>query len=74
MLLPLRFRNDEQVVQVIKRIVAPIGRRIDESVPLVDARLKDGSRVNAIIAPLAVSGPTLTIRRFSAKALHRHSS
>jgi len=66
-LLPNRFRNDEQVIQVIKRIVAPIGRRIDESVPLVDARLKDGSRVNAIIAPLAVSGPTLTIRRFSAK-------
>jgi pilus assembly protein CpaF len=66
-LLPLRFRNDEQVVQIIKRIVAPVGRRIDESVPLVDARLKDGSRVNAIIAPLAVSGPTLTIRRFSAK-------
>ena len=66
-LLPMRFRNDEQVVQVIKRIVAPVGRRIDESVPLVDARLKDGSRVNAIIAPLAVSGPTLTIRRFSAK-------
>ncbi|MDE2040180.1 MAG: CpaF family protein [Elusimicrobia bacterium] len=65
--LPTRFRNDEQVVQVIKRIVAPVGRRIDESVPLVDARLKDGSRVNAIIAPLAVSGPTLTIRRFSAK-------
>ena len=62
-LLPNRFRNDEQV----KRIVAPIGRRIDESVPLVDARLKDGSRVNAIIAPLAVSGPSLTIRRFSAK-------
>jgi pilus assembly protein CpaF len=66
-LLSMKFRSDEQVVQVIKRIVAPIGRRIDESVPLVDARLKDGSRVNAIIAPLAVSGPTLTIRRFSAK-------
>lgn len=62
-----KFRNNEQVVQVIKRIVAPLGRRIDESVPLVDARLKDGSRVNAIIAPLAVSGPTLTIRRFSQK-------
>lgn len=62
-----KFRNNEQVVQVIKRIVAPLGRRIDESVPLVDARLKDGSRVNAIIAPLAVSGPTLTIRRFSSK-------
>ncbi|MCQ2410207.1 MAG: CpaF family protein, partial [Elusimicrobiaceae bacterium] len=62
-----KFRNNEQVVQVIKRIVAPLGRRIDESVPLVDARLKDGSRVNAIISPLAVSGPTLTIRRFSSK-------
>ncbi|MBO7238116.1 MAG: Flp pilus assembly complex ATPase component TadA [Elusimicrobiaceae bacterium] len=62
-----KFRNNDQVIQVIKRIVAPLGRRIDESVPLVDARLKDGSRVNAIIAPLAVSGPTLTIRRFSQK-------
>ncbi|MCX5790179.1 MAG: ATPase, T2SS/T4P/T4SS family [Elusimicrobia bacterium] len=66
-LTPLRFRDDDQIIQVMKRIVAPIGRRIDESVPLVDARLKDGSRVNGIIAPLAVSGPTLTIRRFSAK-------
>lgn len=63
-----RFRSNEQVVQVIKRIVAPLGRRIDESVPLVDARTKDGSRVNAIIAPLAISGPTLTIRRFGQKA------
>jgi len=62
-----KFRNDEQIMQVMKRIVAPLGRRIDESVPLVDARLKDGSRVNGIIPPLAVSGPTLTIRRFSAK-------
>jgi pilus assembly protein CpaF len=66
-LTKLRFRDDDQIVQVIKRIVAPIGRRIDESVPLVDARLKDGSRVNAIIPPLAVSGPTLTIRRFAKK-------
>ena len=62
-----KFRSDEQIMQVMKRIVAPLGRRIDESVPLVDARLKDGSRVNGIIPPLAVSGPTLTIRRFSAK-------
>jgi len=62
-----KFRNEEQIIQVMKRIVAPLGRRIDESVPLVDARLKDGSRVNAIIPPLAVSGPTLTIRRFSNK-------
>ncbi len=66
-LTPLRFRDEEQIIQVIKRIVAPVGRRIDESVPLVDARLKDGSRVNAIIPPLAVSGPSLTIRRFSKK-------
>ncbi len=64
-----KFRSDEQIMQVMKRIVAPLGRRIDESVPLVDARLKDGSRVNGIIPPLAVSGPTLTIRRFSAKPL-----
>lgn len=64
-----RFRDEEQIIQVIKRIVAPLGRRVDESVPLVDARLKDGSRVNAIIPPLAVSGPTLTIRRFSQKPL-----
>ncbi|PJA16255.1 MAG: hypothetical protein COX65_02890 [Elusimicrobia bacterium CG_4_10_14_0_2_um_filter_56_8] len=62
-----KFRSNDQIMQVMKRIVAPLGRRIDESVPLVDARLKDGSRVNGIIPPLAVSGPTLTIRRFSAK-------
>ncbi len=62
-----KFRNEDQVMQVIKRIVAPLGKRIDESVPLVDARLKDGSRVNAIIPPLAVSGSTITIRRFSQK-------
>lgn len=67
LLTKYKFRNDEQIMQVMKRIVAPLGRRIDESVPLVDARLKDGSRVNGIIPPLAVSGPTLTIRRFSAK-------
>jgi Flp pilus assembly CpaF family ATPase/MinD-like ATPase involved in chromosome partitioning or flagellar assembly len=66
-LTPYQFRDEDHIVQVIKRIVAPLGRRIDESVSLVDARLKDGSRVNAIIPPLAVSGPTLTIRRFSEK-------
>jgi pilus assembly protein CpaF len=55
-------------VQVIRRIIAPLGRRIDESTPLVDARLKDGSRVNAIIPPLAVNGPSITIRRFPEKA------
>ncbi|MBI4063308.1 MAG: Flp pilus assembly complex ATPase component TadA [Elusimicrobia bacterium] len=69
LLTPLRFRTDDQLVEVIRKIVAPLGRRVDESSPLVDARLKDGSRVNGVIPPLAISGPTLTIRRFSAKPL-----
>jgi Flp pilus assembly CpaF family ATPase/pSer/pThr/pTyr-binding forkhead associated (FHA) protein len=59
------FFNDEIVVSIIERIITPIGRRIDRSVPLVDARLPDGSRVNAVINPLSLSGPTLTIRKFS---------
>ncbi len=59
-----KFINNDQVVQVIRKIVAPLGRRIDESVPFVDARLKDGSRINAVISPLALQGPMLTIRRF----------
>ncbi|MBM7855621.1 pilus assembly protein CpaF [Desulfohalotomaculum tongense] len=59
------FRDDDHVLQIIERIVAPIGRRIDESMPMVDARLPDGSRVNAIIPPLALNGPTITIRKFS---------
>jgi pilus assembly protein CpaF len=59
------FQNDEHVMRVIDRIVAPLGRRIDESSPYVDARLPDGSRVNAIIPPLALNGPTITIRKFS---------
>ncbi len=59
------FRDESQVRQLIDRIVAPIGRRIDESSPLVDARLEDGSRVNAIIPPLAIGGAALTIRKFS---------
>lgn len=58
------FTSDEQVLHVIRRILAPIGRRINEQTPLVDGRLVDGSRVNAIIPPLAVSGPSLTIRKF----------
>ena len=58
------FRDDRHVVQIIERIVSAIGRRIDESSPMVDARLPDGSRVNAIIAPLALDGPCLSIRRF----------
>ncbi len=60
-----KFRDNQHVLHVIEKIVAPIGRRIDESSPLVDARLPDGSRVNAIIPPLALTGPTLTIRKFS---------
>jgi pilus assembly protein CpaF len=59
------FQNDEHVMRVIDRIVAPLGRRIDESSPYVDARLPDGSRVNAIIPPLCINGPTITIRKFS---------
>ena len=58
------FANDDHVVRVIQRIVAPLGRRIDESSPMVDARLPDGSRVNAIIPPLSLAGPVLTIRKF----------
>jgi pilus assembly protein CpaF len=60
-----RFTDDERVRAVIERIVTPLGRRIDESSPLVDARLKDGSRVNAIIRPLALRGSCITIRKFS---------
>ena len=60
------FQNDEHVMKIIQRIISPIGRRIDESSPMVDARLADGSRVNAIIPPLSLVGPVLTIRKFSA--------
>jgi pilus assembly protein CpaF len=63
------FSSNQAVLGVIERIVAPIGRRIDESSPLVDARLKDGSRVNAIIPPLALKGPCITIRKFKRDAL-----
>lgn len=59
------FRDDAHVMQVIEKIVAPLGRRIDESSPMVDARLPDGSRVNAIIPPLALRGPCITIRKFA---------
>lgn len=60
-----RFRDDEHVRQVLDRIVAPIGRRIDESSPMVDARLPDGSRVNAVISPVSLFGTSISIRRFS---------
>ncbi|PID42070.1 MAG: hypothetical protein CSB48_11735 [Proteobacteria bacterium] len=63
------FSSDQAVLSVIERIITPVGRRIDESSPMVDARLKDGSRINAIIPPLALKGPALTIRKFSKKRL-----
>jgi pilus assembly protein CpaF len=63
------FMDDESVMGVIERIVSPIGRRIDESQPYVDARLQDGSRVNAIISPLSLIGPCITIRKFSKRPL-----
>ncbi len=65
LLTDAKFKNDSHVMHVIKKIVAPIGRRIDESSPMVDARLPNGSRVNAIIPPLAIDGPSVTIRKFS---------
>ncbi|WP_373047937.1 ATPase, T2SS/T4P/T4SS family [Vulgatibacter sp.] len=68
-LAPQRFSSDRAVLAVIERIVSPIGRRIDESSPLVDARLPDGSRVHAIVPPLALKGPCLTIRKFRREPL-----
>jgi len=65
----VQFANAQQVLQVIEKIVAPLGRRIDESSPMVDARLPDGSRVNAIIPPLALRGPSVTIRKFAKRPL-----
>jgi pilus assembly protein CpaF len=61
----INFRDDSHVMHIIDKIISPLGRRVDESSPMVDARLPDGSRVNAIIPPLALNGPTLTIRKFS---------
>lgn len=66
---PVVFSSDQAVLAVIERIVAPLGRRIDESSPMVDARLKDGSRVNAVIPPVALRGPSISIRKFSKKKL-----
>jgi pilus assembly protein CpaF len=63
------FKDDEHLMRVIERIVSTVGRRIDESSPMVDARLQDGSRVNAIIPPLSIDGPILSIRRFGAEPL-----
>ncbi len=67
-LSPVTFESNDQLMQVIDRIVSTIGRRVDESSPMVDARLKDGSRVNVIIPPLALRGPTVTIRKFAKEA------
>lgn len=63
--VPMNFENTAHLMRIIERIVAPLGRRIDEASPMVDARLPDGSRVNAIIPPLSLVGPVLTVRKFS---------
>lgn len=68
-LSPITFTGPQAVLAAIERIVSPLGRRIDESSPMVDARLKDGSRVNAVIPPLALKGPCITIRKFSKRKL-----
>jgi len=65
-----QFEDNQHVMRIIEKIVSPLGRRIDESSPMVDARLPDGSRVNAIIPPLALNGPTITIRKFAKKPLN----
>lgn len=64
-----QFESDEHVMRILDRIVSPLGRRVDESSPTVDARLPDGSRVNAVIRPIALCGPTITIRKFSKRPL-----
>ncbi len=66
---PIRFADAEHIMRIVEKIIAPLGRRLDEAVPMVDARLPDGSRVNAIIPPLAVNGPYVTIRKFAADPL-----
>lgn len=68
-LTDVKFRDDKHLMQIIDRIVSRVGRRVDEVCPMVDARLQDGSRVNAIIPPLALDGPTMTIRRFGSNPL-----
>src|SRR6185437_16191654 len=66
---PVTFQDDAHLLRIIDRIVSRVGRRVDESSPMVDARLPDGSRVNAIIPPLALDGPCLSIRRFGSEPL-----
>ncbi len=65
----MAFRDDRHLVQIVQRIVGKVGRRVDEATPMVDARLSDGSRINAIIPPLALDGPLVSIRRFGANPL-----
>src|SRR5438552_1996925 len=65
----IRIHDDAHLLQILERIVSPVGSRIEESSPMVDARLPDGSRVNAIIPPLALDGPILSIRRFGTDPL-----
>ena len=65
----VRFNDDSHLRRIINKMVAQVGRRVDESSPMVDARLPDGSRVNVIIPPLSLSGPLVTIRKFSKKRL-----
>jgi pilus assembly protein CpaF len=67
----IRFRDDEHLIRIIQRIAARVGRRVDESSPMVDARLPDGSRVNATLPPVTIDGPTLSIRRFGHRRLRR---
>ena len=71
-LTPLRFTDDASVMAVVERIVSPLGRRVDESQPYVDARLPDGSRVNVVIHPLSLVGPCVTIRKFASRQLFDH--
>jgi pilus assembly protein CpaF len=66
---PVRFLNEEHIMRIVEKIIAPLGRRLDEAVPMVDARLPDGSRVNVIIQPLAMDGPYMTIRKFAVDPL-----
>src|SRR5207244_883982 len=68
---PVRFRDGEHLLRIIQRIAARVGRRVDEASPMVDARLPDGSRVNATLPPVTLDGPTLSIRRFGRRRLRR---
>ena len=70
-LSPVRFKDDRHLIRIIDKMVSAVGRRIDESQPMVDARLADGSRINAIIPPLAVDGPLLSIRKFARSGIDK---